>query len=163
PGRGGGVVLHAGPARRALERRRRDGGDRERPRMARRRRPRRRAHRERAGCRRRDAPRWRRPRVPALPRPRAPAAPGSRPPWRPGDPSARGVLAGLTLAHDRGHIARAVLEAAALSIRHVAEHILEAGVRVDTMRVCGGPAHSETWNRIKADVTGFDVLVPRSF
>ena len=28
------------------------------------------------------------------------------------------------------------------------------------MRVCGGPARSETWNQIKADVTGFTVLVP---
>ena len=28
------------------------------------------------------------------------------------------------------------------------------------MRVCGGPARSETWNRIKADVTGFSIEVP---
>lgn len=28
------------------------------------------------------------------------------------------------------------------------------------MRACGGPARSETWNQIKADVTGFPVLVP---
>jgi xylulokinase len=77
------------------------------------------------------------------------------------DPSARGVLAGLTLAHGRAEIARAVLEAAALAIRHVAEPILEAGARVDAMRVCGGPAHSAAWNRIKADVTGFEVAVPR--
>ena len=28
------------------------------------------------------------------------------------------------------------------------------------MRVCGGPARSETWNQIKADVTGFTVDVP---
>ena len=77
------------------------------------------------------------------------------------DPAARGVLAGLTLAHGRGHLTRAILEAAALAIRHVAGPILAAGVRVDAMRVCGGPAHSEAWNRIKADVTGFDVLVPR--
>ena len=28
------------------------------------------------------------------------------------------------------------------------------------MRVCGGPARSETWNQIKADVTGFTVAVP---
>ncbi|HEX8026658.1 MAG TPA: FGGY-family carbohydrate kinase, partial [Candidatus Limnocylindrales bacterium] len=77
------------------------------------------------------------------------------------DPEARGLLAGLTLAHGRAHVARAVLEAAALAIRHVAEPMLETGVRVGTMRVCGGPAHSDTWNRIKADVTGFEVGVPR--
>jgi len=77
------------------------------------------------------------------------------------DPDARGVLAGLTLAHGRAEIARAVLEAAALAIRHVATPILAAGVTVDAMRVCGGPAHSAVWNRIKADTTGFEILVPR--
>ena len=77
------------------------------------------------------------------------------------DPEARGVLAGLTLAHGRGHIARAILEASALAIRHVAAPMLAAGVQVREMRVCGGPAQSETWNQIKADVTGFTVAVPR--
>ena len=76
------------------------------------------------------------------------------------DPTATGVLAGLTLAHTRAHIARAILEASALAIRHVATPMLEAGVRVTAMRACGGPARSDTWNRIKADVTGFRVLVP---
>jgi xylulokinase len=77
------------------------------------------------------------------------------------DPNARGVLAGLTLTHGRAHIARAVIEAAALAIRHVAEPILAAGADVSAMRVCGGPAHSETWNQLKADVTGFPIEVPR--
>ena len=38
--------------------------------------------------------------------------------------------------------------------------MLRAGVHVTAMRACGGPARSETWNQIKADVTGFPVLVP---
>ena len=76
------------------------------------------------------------------------------------DPEARGVLAGLTLSHGRGHIARAILEASALAIRHVAAPMLAAGVEVREMRVCGGPAQSEVWNQIKADVTGFTVAVP---
>lgn len=76
------------------------------------------------------------------------------------DPHARGVLAGLTLDHRRGHVARAILEASALAIRHAAEPMLEAGVRVRSMRVCGGPARSKAWNTIKADVTGFVVVVP---
>jgi xylulokinase len=76
------------------------------------------------------------------------------------DPSARAVLAGLTLAHTRGHIARAIVEASALAIRHVAEPMIEAGVRVTEMRVCGGPARSAFWNQVKADVTGFRVAVP---
>lgn len=76
------------------------------------------------------------------------------------DPDARGVLAGLTLGHGRGHVARAIVEASALAIRHVAAPMLAAGVRVTDMRVCGGPARSAFWNAVKADVTGFSVAVP---
>lgn len=76
------------------------------------------------------------------------------------DPSATGMLAGLTLAHGRGHITRSILEAGALAIRHVSTPMLAAGVTVTAMRACGGPAQSELWNQIKADVTGFRVLVP---
>ena len=70
------------------------------------------------------------------------------------DPTARGAFVGLTLDHGRGHLTRAILEASAFAIRHVAEPILAAGADVRAMRVCGGPARSETWNQIKADVTG---------
>ena len=76
------------------------------------------------------------------------------------DPDARGVLAGLTLGHGRAHISRAIIEASALAIRHVAAPMLAAGVRVTEMRVCGGPARSPFWNTVKADVTGFRVAVP---
>jgi xylulokinase len=77
------------------------------------------------------------------------------------DPTARGVLAGLTLGHRRGHVARAIVEASAFALRHVAEPMLEAGITISELRVCGGPARSDTWNQIKADVTGFHVAVPR--
>ncbi len=76
------------------------------------------------------------------------------------DPTARGAFAGLGLAHGRAHLIRAILEASAFAIRHVAEPILAAGAEVRAMRVCGGPAKSEIWNQVKADVTGFEVEVP---
>lgn len=76
------------------------------------------------------------------------------------DPTARGVLAGLTLRHGRGHITRAIMEASAFALRHVAAPMLQAGVSVTALRACGGPARSDAWNQIKADVTGFRVLVP---
>ena len=76
------------------------------------------------------------------------------------DPTARGAFAGLALGHGRRHLTRAILEASAFAIRHVAESILAAGAEVEAMRACGGPARSETWNQIKADVTGFTVEVP---
>jgi xylulokinase len=77
------------------------------------------------------------------------------------DPTARGAFAGLTLRHGRAHLVRAILESAALAIRHVARPMLEAGLAVTAMRACGGPAADDGWNRIKADVTGFTVEVPR--
>jgi xylulokinase len=76
------------------------------------------------------------------------------------DASARGVFAGLTLRHERGHLARAVLEGAAFALRDVAEPIRAAGYPIHDLRVCGGPARSEAWNRIKADVLGVPVEVP---
>ncbi len=76
------------------------------------------------------------------------------------DPSARGAFAGLALSHGRAHLTRAILEASAFAIRHVADAVIAAGAEVRAMRVCGGPARSETWNQIKADVTGFTVEVP---
>jgi xylulokinase len=77
------------------------------------------------------------------------------------DPSARGAFVGLTLRHGRAHLARAIIEAAALAIRHVAAPIQDAGIVVRAMRACGGPARNDGWNQIKADVTGFVVEVPR--
>jgi len=77
------------------------------------------------------------------------------------DPDARGAFVGLTLRHGRADLARAVLEATALALRHVAEPILAGGVRVGVMRVAGGPARSDAWNQIKADISGFPVEVPR--
>ncbi len=76
------------------------------------------------------------------------------------DPAARGAFVGLTLVHRRAHLARAIMEAAAFALRHVASPILEAGISVSEMRVAGGPARSDVWNRIKADVMGFPVFVP---
>ncbi|MGH2513348.1 MAG: xylulokinase, partial [Candidatus Limnocylindrales bacterium] len=77
------------------------------------------------------------------------------------DPDARGAFVGLTLAHTRGHLARAVIEGAALALRHVISPIMAAGADVKDLRVSGGPAQSPVWNQLKADVTGLAVAVPR--
>lgn len=77
------------------------------------------------------------------------------------DPGARGAFVGLTLQHGRAAMTRAILEASAYAVRHVAAGVLSAGGRVTAMRVCGGPARSDAWNQLKADVTGFAVEVPR--
>lgn len=77
------------------------------------------------------------------------------------DPKARGAFVGLTLRHGAAHMARAILEAAALALRHVATPILEAGLRIDEVRVTGGTASVDAWNQIKADVLGVPVAVPK--
>lgn len=76
------------------------------------------------------------------------------------DASARGVFFGLSLNHTRAHMTRSILEAVAYSIRHVIEHIENAGGRIQEIRCCGGQAASALWCQIKADVTGRRVIVP---
>ncbi len=76
------------------------------------------------------------------------------------DPLARGAFVGLTLSHGRAHLARAVLEAGALALRHVAAPIRSAGISIDELRISGGPARGDIWNQIKADVLGVPVAIP---
>jgi xylulokinase len=68
------------------------------------------------------------------------------------DPQARGVLIGLDARHDRGHVARAVLEGIAYGLRDILEAYLTAGYPVNELRLAGGGARSRLWNQIKADV-----------
>jgi xylulokinase len=76
------------------------------------------------------------------------------------DERARGAFVGLSLGHGRAHLARAVLEAAAFALRHVAEPLVEAGAPVRELRLAGRPSHDDTWARIKADVLGVPVAIP---
>ena len=55
------------------------------------------------------------------------------------DEGARGAFVGLTLAHGRGHLVRAVLEGAAFAVRDVAEPLAAAGAPVTELRLAGRP------------------------
>jgi xylulokinase len=68
------------------------------------------------------------------------------------DPDARAAFAGLSLRHDRGAMARAVLEGVAYGLRDSLELLRKLGVPFDTARVSGGGARSELWLRIVASV-----------
>jgi xylulokinase len=70
------------------------------------------------------------------------------------DPFARGAFVGLTLRHDRGALARAVLEGVAYGLRDSLELLRELGVRAEVGRASGGGARSEFWLRIIASVLG---------
>ena len=70
------------------------------------------------------------------------------------DPDARGALLGLTTAHDRGHVLRALLEGAAFAVRHNLEVMAEAGASITKLRASGGGARDGLWPGIVSDVTG---------
>jgi xylulokinase len=82
----------------------------------------------------------------------APYLSGERTPYP--DPDARGAFVGLELRHDRGALARALLEGVAYGLRDSLELLRELGVRPEVGRVSGGGARSELWLRIVASVLG---------
>jgi xylulokinase len=69
----------------------------------------------------------------------------------------RGSFAGLGLHHDRGHLARAILEGCAFALRDIVDRFEDMGLGGDELRVVGGGARSALWLQIKADVTGHPV------
>ena len=70
------------------------------------------------------------------------------------DPDARAAFVGLEHRHDRGALARAVLEGVAFGLRDSLELLRELGVEPALGRVSGGGARSELWLRIVATVLG---------
>ncbi|HUG95551.1 MAG TPA: xylulokinase [Pleomorphomonadaceae bacterium] len=74
------------------------------------------------------------------------------------DPLARGAYVGLTLAHRRAHLVRAVLEGVAYGLRDGLNLMLEAGVPTpEQMRASGGGTASHLWLQILADVLGAEI------
>ena len=68
------------------------------------------------------------------------------------DPDARGAFAGLSMRHDRGALARAVLEGVAYGLRDSLELLRDLGVRPEVGRVSGGGARSDVWLSIVASI-----------
>lgn len=79
----------------------------------------------------------------------APYLSGERTPHA--DPNARGCFVGLTTKHNRGHMARAVMEGVAMSLRESQKIIQSLGVPIREMRLSGGGAKSPLWRQIFAD------------
>lgn len=73
------------------------------------------------------------------------------------DPQARGVIYGLTLAHTKAHIFRAVLEAVIYGFRHHVEVIQEMGYRPKRIMATNGGAKSKFWCQIAADVLNSEI------
>ncbi len=67
------------------------------------------------------------------------------------DPDARAALVGLSAAHGRAHVIRAVLEGVAFSLRDSLTIFDEMGVPATRIRLGGGGARSPLWRQIQAD------------
>jgi glycerol kinase len=79
--------------------------------------------------------------------------------WR---DTARGVIAGLTRYANRGHIARAALEAVAYQTRDVLEAMeKDSGIPIKELRVDGGMVANELLMQFQADQLGVAVVRPR--
>ena len=74
------------------------------------------------------------------------------------DPDARGCFVGLTLAHGRGHLVRAIVEGVAYSLRDALEIIRGLDVPVRQIRAGGGGSRSPLWRQVQADVFGQKVV-----
>ncbi len=76
------------------------------------------------------------------------------------DARARGVVAGLSLRHRRGHLFRAAYEGIAFGIRQILE-LLESDVDpVRRLVAVGGGTQGGLWTQIVSDVTGREQTVP---
>jgi xylulokinase len=78
------------------------------------------------------------------------------------DAQAQGMLIGLGLNTAHADLVRAVMEGVAYALRHNIETAGEAGAVICEMRPMGGSANSVIWTQIKADVTGYEMVVPAS-
>ncbi|MCX6476315.1 glycerol kinase GlpK [Rhodococcus sp. (in: high G+C Gram-positive bacteria)] len=80
------------------------------------------------------------------------------PRWR---PDARGVIVGLTRFVNKGHLARAALEATAYQTREVIDAMrADSGVELSALKVDGGMVVNETLMQFQSDILGVPVIRP---
>jgi len=80
---------------------------------------------------------------------------GDRTPHR--DPSMRGAFVGLSLAHTRAHLARAVTEGVCFAMRDALGILGEIGMAPQSLVLTGGGAASAFVRRLQADIYGVSV------
>ncbi len=79
--------------------------------------------------------------------------------WR---SDARGVIVGLTRYVNKGHIARAALEATAYQTREVLDAMeKDSGVKLTALKVDGGMVFNELLMQFQADILGVPVIRPK--
>ncbi|GAB2912340.1 glycerol kinase GlpK [Rhodococcus aerolatus] len=81
------------------------------------------------------------------------------PHWR---ADARGAIVGLTRFNNKGHLARAVLEATAFQTREVIDAMdADSGVPLTALKVDGGMVVNELLMQFQADILGVEVIRPQ--
>jgi glycerol kinase len=76
--------------------------------------------------------------------------------------TARGVIAGLTRYVNKGHFARAALEATAFQVREVVDAMAkDSGMRLEALRVDGGMVKNSLLMQFQSDMLGIPVVCPR--
>jgi xylulokinase len=78
------------------------------------------------------------------------------------DAQARGMWFGLTAAHTRGHLIRAILEGVAFSLRDSLEIFRELEIPVSEIRASGGGSRGLLWRQIQADIYGKELVTLRT-
>lgn len=77
--------------------------------------------------------------------------------------TARGVITGLTRYANKGHIARAVLEATAFQTRDVLEAMeKDSGIQLDVLRTDGGMVNDDLLMQFQADILDRPVVRPHT-
>jgi glycerol kinase len=75
--------------------------------------------------------------------------------------NARGAIVGLTRYANKGHLARAVLEAVAFQTREVVEAMeQDSGIRLQELRVDGGMVSNDLLMQFQADILDRPVVLP---
>ena len=75
--------------------------------------------------------------------------------------NARGLIAGLTRYANKGHLARAVLEATAFQTRDVVEAMeKDSGIELDVLRVDGGMVENDLLMQFQSDILNRPVVRP---
>ncbi|MBO3808557.1 MAG: xylulokinase [Candidatus Brockarchaeota archaeon] len=74
------------------------------------------------------------------------------------DPAARGVFFGLSLAHDKTHMVRAVLEGVAFALRDCKEVLTGLGLKPEKLVFRGGGSGSRLWREILANILSETVV-----
>ena len=76
------------------------------------------------------------------------------------DADARGVVAGLTLRHHRGHLFRAIYEGIAYGIRQILEFLDDAVGPAERIVAVGGGTRGGLWTQIVTDVCTREQQIP---